>query len=162
MVQVVIATTQHEEALVERKLLASLSLWLIYPTSISPLFTSSSFSVFLFLSMTCSPTPSLSTFLSYSFPSGALQQVRTGEEKPSISPLPRTSNKLRSQQRHCFLFTKHLLITTRTTTKKPHDCYKITKVLPITKATAWDTQTEVFLSSFVGSYMHFLYAFLYG
>ena len=41
--------------------------------------------------------------------------------------LPFTGGKLRSQQRYCFLFSKHLLLTTRTI-RKPNNVYKLVKV----------------------------------
>lgn len=41
--------------------------------------------------------------------------------------LPFSGGKLRSQQRYCFLFSKHLLITTRIV-RKPNDVYKLMKV----------------------------------
>ena len=52
------------------------------------------------------------------------------EEKNPLTTisLPRPgSGKLNAKQRYCFLFSKHLLITTRIS-KKPNDCYKTVKV----------------------------------
>ena len=67
---------------------------------------------------------SLSLSLSLS-PVGTLHQVRM-DDKLLKSPA-RSSGKVRSQLRHCFLFSKHLLITTRVQ-KKPQDQYRMIKV----------------------------------
>ena len=48
------------------------------------------------------------------------------DDKLLKSPV-RSSGKVRSQPRHCFLFSKHLLITARIQ-KKPRDQYRMIKV----------------------------------
>ena len=56
---------------------------------------------------------------------GILHQVRMEDKLKSPS---RNSGKVRSQPRHCFLFSKHLLITARLQ-KKPQDQYRMVKVI---------------------------------
>lgn len=63
---------------------------------------------------------------------GMFQLVRVEDRLSTsggMSGLQRTgpsSSKLRTQQRYCFLFSKHLIITARN--KKPSDSYKAVKV----------------------------------
>ena len=73
---------------------------------------------------------SLTCTLNYVPHAGLLQALRA-DDKPtnSITSLTAlTRGRLRTQPRHCFLFSKHLLVTMRVT-KKPQDCYRIIKVL---------------------------------
>ena len=56
--------------------------------------------------------------------SGVLHHVRLDHDRSGTIS---RSTKLRSQPRYCFLFSKHLLITTRTQ-KKPQEIYRLAKV----------------------------------